>query len=37
MTDAIFIVWQLQEKIMAKEKSLLYGFMDLEKTFDKVP
>jgi len=36
-TDAIFIVAQLQEKFRAKGKKLYFGFVDLEKAFDKVP
>jgi len=36
-TDAIFIVRQLQEKFTAKEKKLYFGFVDLEKAFDRVP
>jgi len=36
-TDAIFIVRQMQEKIRAKGKYIYFGFVDLEKTFDRVP
>jgi len=36
-TDAIFIVRQLQEKYMEKRKKLFFGFVDLEKAFDRVP
>jgi len=36
-TDAIFIVRQMQEKFRAKGKKLYFGFVDLEKTFDRVP
>ena len=37
-TDAIFIMRQVQEKHQAKKKKkLYYVFMDLEKTFDRVP
>ena len=36
-TDAIFIVRQLQEKYLAKKKELCIAFVDLEKTFDRVP
>ena len=36
-TDAIFIVRQLQEKFLAKEKDLWMAFVDLEKAFDRVP
>ena len=34
--DAIFIVRQLQEKYLGK-KNLFFVFVDLEKTFDRVP
>ena len=36
-TDAIFIVRQLQEKYLAKNKELWMAFVDLEKAFDRVP
>ena len=36
-TDAIFIVWQMQEKYLAKKKELWMAFVDLEKAFDRVP
>ena len=36
MTDAIFIFRQLQE-YLAKDKELWMAFVDLKKTFDKVP
>ena len=36
-TDAIFIVRQMQQKFRAKRKKHYFGFMDLEKAFDKVP
>ena len=36
-TDAIFIVRQLQEKFLAKGKTLYLAFVDLEKAFDRVP
>ena len=36
-TDAIFIVRQLQEKHLAVNKPLYMAFVDLEKTFDRVP
>ena len=36
-TDAIFIMRQVQEKHQAKKKKLYYAFVDLEKTFDRVP
>ena len=34
--DAIFIVRQMQEKFRAKGKKLYFGFVDLEKAFDRV-
>src|SRR5664279_2367073 len=36
-TYAIFVVWQLQEKYLAKKKDLWMAFVDLEKAFDRVP
>ena len=36
-TDAIFVVWQLQEKYQAVNKGLYMAFVDLEKAFDHVP
>jgi len=33
ITDAIFIVRQMQEKFRAKGKKLYFGFVDLEKAF----
>jgi len=36
-TDAIFTVRQTQEKFRVKGKKLYFGFMDLEKAFDRVP
>ncbi|CAI9715052.1 Hypothetical predicted protein [Octopus vulgaris] len=36
-TDAIFLVRQLQEKYLAKDKTLFLAFVDLEKAFDRVP
>ena len=36
-TDAIFVLRQLQEKYLAKKKKLYFGFVDLEKAFDRVP
>ena len=35
-TDAIFTVWQMQEKYGYKRK-LYFAFLDLEKAFDRVP
>ena len=37
MTDAIFIVHQLQEKYLARNIELWMAFVDLEKAFDRVP
>ena len=37
ITDAIFIMRQVQEKHQAKKKKLYYAFVDLEKAFDRVP
>ena len=34
--DAIFIVRQLQEKYLAKERNIYFVFVDLEKAFDRV-
>ena len=36
-TDAIFILRQLQEKHLVAGKTLYLAFIDLEKTFDRVP
>ena len=36
-TDAIFIVRQLQEKYLNKQKRIYFAFIDLEKAFDRVP
>ena len=36
-TDVIFILRQLQEKNLAKQKFLYFAFVDLEKAFDRVP
>jgi len=36
-TDAIFIVRQMHEKFRAKGRKLCFGFVDLEKAFDRVP
>jgi len=34
-TDAIFIVRQMHKKFTAKGKKLYFGFVDLEKAFDR--
>jgi len=34
--DTIFLVRQMQEKFRPKEKKLYFGFVDLEKAFDRV-
>jgi hypothetical protein len=36
-TDAIFIIRQVQEKFLAKNKELWIAVADLEKAFDRVP
>ena len=36
-SDAIFTVWQMQEKYGYKRKKLYFAFVDLEKAFDRVP
>jgi len=36
-TDAIFMARQMQENFRVKDKKLYFGFMDLEKAFDRVP
>jgi len=36
-TDAIFMARQMQENFRVKGKKLSFGFMDLEKAFDRVP
>ena len=36
-TDEIFVVWEVQEKYMAKANSFYYAFVDLEKAYDRVP
>jgi len=33
--NAVFILRQMQEKFSAKEKKLYFGFVDLEKAFDR--
>ena len=36
-TDAIFILRQMHEKFLGKQKDLFFAFVDLEKAFDRVP
>ena len=36
-TDAIFTVRQMQENFRGKGKKLYFGFVNLEKDFDRVP
>ena len=36
-TDAIFMARQMQENFRVKAKKLYFGFVDLEKAFDRVP
>ena len=36
-TGAIFMARQMQENFRVKGKKLYFGFVDLEKTFDRVP
>ena len=36
-TDGIFLLRQMQEKALKKNKRLYLGFVDLEKAFDRVP
>jgi len=36
-TDAIFMARQMQENYRVKDKKLYFGFVDLEKAFDRVP
>jgi len=36
-TDAIFMARQMQENLNVKGKKLYFGFVDLEKAFDRVP
>ena len=36
-TDAIFMARQIQENFRVKSKKLYFGFVDLEKAFDRVP
>ena len=37
ITDAIFMVRQMQENFRVKGKKLCFGFVDLEKAFDRIP
>ena len=37
ITEAIFILRQLQEKHIVKHRRFYFAFADLEKTFDRVP
>jgi len=36
-TDASFMARQMQENFRVKGKKLYFGFVDLEKAFDRVP
>ena len=36
-TDVIFIMRQVQEKRQVKKRKLYYAFVDLKKSFDRVP
>jgi len=36
-TDAIFMATQMQENFRVKGKKRYFGFVDLEKAFDRVP
>jgi len=36
-TDAIFMARQMQENFRVKGKKLYFGFVDLDKAFDRVP
>jgi len=36
-TDAIFMAKQMQENFRVKAIKLYFGFVDLEKAFDRVP
>ena len=36
-TNTIFIVRQLQEQFLDKNKNLYFAFIDFEKAFDRVP
>ena len=37
IVDVIFMMRQLQEKFLEKRKDLFFLFVELEKTFDRVP
>ena len=37
ITDAIFVVRQVQERFMVKKRPLFFAFIDHEKAFDRVP
>jgi len=37
ITDAIFMARQMQKNFRVKAKKLYFGFVDLEKAFDRVP
>ena len=37
VTGTIFVVRQMQEKFRAKGRKLYFGFVDLQKAFDRVP
>ena len=36
-TDAVFVLRQLQEKMLEKQKKMHVAFLDLEKAYDRVP
>ena len=36
-TDAIFILRQLQEEHLPKNRKLCFAFIDLEKAFNRIP
>ena len=36
-TNAIFMARQMQENFRVKGKKLYFGFVDLEKAYDRVP
>ena len=36
ITDAIFVLRQLQEKFLQKKNNICLAFVDLEKAFDRV-